>query len=296
MGQGDKILDLSGTAPTLLQFLQNPHWADKMPAIKDALKNADIPLSSVDLQACIPNPPSMRDGYAFRQHVESARKGRGLPMIPEFDEFPVFYYTNHTATIGPGPVYVQPKALENLDFELESAIVIGKTGINISAKDADQYIFGYTIMNDFSARKLQTEEMKMSLGPAKGKDFATALGAWLVTPDELEAFKESSPTGNRYKLDMTCDINGVNISKGNMKDMNWSFAQIIERISYGTYIYPGDVIGSGTVGTGCFMELNLSGITKQWLKPGDKVVLKISGLGELTNTIVEGTPPPRVQW
>jgi fumarylacetoacetate (FAA) hydrolase len=138
--------------------------------------------------------------------------------------------------------------------------------------------------------------MKMSLGPAKGKDFATALGAWLVTPDELEAFKESSPTGNRYKLDMTCDINGVNISKGNMKDMNWSFAQIIERISYGTYIYPGDVIGSGTVGTGCFMELNLSGITKQWLKPGDKVVLIISGLGELTNTIVEGTPPPRVQW
>jgi len=296
MGDNGKVLDLSHKAPNLLSFLQSVNWDQQLDGIKNSLGSADLPLDSLNLVACLPNPPSMRDGYAFRQHVEAARRNRGVPMIPEFDEFPVFYYTNHTAVIGQGPCFVQSLAMEQLDFELEAAIVVGKAGINLKAENADSHIFGYTIMNDFSARKLQMEEMKMSLGPAKGKDFATALGPWLVTPDELDSHKIVSVSGNRYNLEMTCEINSLPISKGNMKDMNWSFAQILERVSYGTWIYPGDVIGSGTVGTGCFMELNGSGITKQWLKPGDKIVLKISGLGELHNSIVEGSPPQKLEW
>ena len=281
------ILDLSNLAPNLLAFLQNPEWPAKMSSIKDRISEATLPLASVKVLSCIPNPPSMRDGYAFRQHVEAARRNRGVPMIPEFDEFPTFYFTNHTATIGPGPCVVQKRHLDKLDFELESAIVVGREGMNVKAAEADKYIFGYTIMNDFSARAWQMEEMKMSLGPAKGKDFATALGPWLVTPDELEKFKRSGTSGDRYDLEMLAFVNGVQVSKGNMGDMHWTFAQILERVSYGTTIYPGDVIGSGTVGTGCFMELNGSGITKnQWLNSGDRVVLKIQALGELENNIV----------
>ena len=284
-GTNGKILDLSSHAPSLVDFLQNPSWPKLMTQIKSNLSTATLSPSDITPLACVPRPTSMRDGYAFRQHVEAARRNRGVPMIPEFDLFPTFYYTNHQAVIGPGLCPVQKLHLNQLDFELESAIVIGRKGMNIPASKADDYIFGYTIMNDFSARALQMEEMKMSLGPAKGKDFATALGTWLVTPDDLEAYKKPGPQGTRFSLEMLCEINGKPISKGNMADMNWTFAQIIERVSYGTYVYPGDVIGSGTVGTGCFMELNGSGITKQWLQPGDKVVLKITGLGELENTI-----------
>src|SRR5207302_1548794 len=124
------------------------------------------PLDGVALRAPIPRPPSMRDGYAFRQHVEAARRNRGVEMIPEFDEFPVFYFTNHQSVIGPGEMHVMPEHLKKLDFELEAAIVIGKEGRNIKAEEADEYIFGYMVMNDWSARALQIEEMKLSLGPA----------------------------------------------------------------------------------------------------------------------------------
>ena len=132
-----------------------------------------VPLADVTLASPLPRPPSMRDGYAFRQHVATARKNRGLEMIPEFDQFPVFYFTNHQAVIGPGDLHIQKLHTDKLDFELEAAIVLGKGGKNVRAEDADELIFGLTIMNDFSARTLQMEEMKLSLGPAKGKDFAT---------------------------------------------------------------------------------------------------------------------------
>ena len=145
-------------------------------------------------------------------------------------------------------------------------------------------------MNDWSARELQTQEMKMSLGPAKGKDFATSLGPYLVTKDELASKRIPSPNGDRYDLEMRAFLNGKQISKGNMKDMTWTFAQILERISYNLMIHPGEVIGSGTVGTGCFMELNVTGVTQNvWLKPGDDVVMEIDGLGRLENKIVEGS-------
>ncbi len=290
LGTNGKVLDLRSAAPSLLDFLRSD-WEKSLPKLQARVAEADLSLESLQVKACLPNPPSMRDGYAFRQHVEAARRNRGVEMIPEFDLFPIFYFTNHYAVTGPGPVSVPPRQLDQLDFELEAAIVVGKQGRNVKAKDADAHIFGYTIMNDWSARRVQMDEMKLSLGPAKGKDFATSLGAWLVTPDELAPFRRPSPEGDRYALEMSCDVNGQPISKGNLADMTWSFAQILERVSYGATIYPGDVIGSGTVGTGCFLELNGSKITNQWLKPGDKVVLRINGLGELENVIqVEDIP------
>lgn len=246
-----------------------------------------IAASEVTLLAPIPRPPSMRDGYAFRQHVETARRNRGLEMIPEFDQFPVFYFTNHQAVIGPGPLRVRPRHMERLDFELEAAIVVGREARDLTAENADEVIFGMTIMNDFSARALQMQEMLLSLGPAKGKDFATGLGPYLVTMDELTDRTVKTPKGNTFDLGMRAFVNGVQVSQGNVNDMTWTFAQILERASYGVTLYPGDVVGSGTCGTGCFLELNGSKITKdQWLVSGDSVVLEIDRLGRLENTVV----------
>jgi fumarylacetoacetate (FAA) hydrolase len=247
------------------------------------------------LLAPVPNPTSCRDGYAFRQHVQTARRNRGVEMIPEFDQYPVFYFTNHNTIFGEGEIRVEDDHLRQLDFELEAAIVIGKQGRNISAEEADSYIAGYMVMNDLSARVLQMEEMKLNLGPAKGKDFATSIGPWLVTPDELEQYKISTEFGNKYDLRMSAKHNGKQISDGNMKDMNWTFAEIIERASYGVRLFPGDVIGSGTVGTGCYLELNGTWALEAketgkdfkpiWLQDGDEIELEITGLGILKNNI-----------
>ena len=246
-----------------------------------------FPATAVRLLAPVPRPPSMRDGYAFRQHVEAARRNRGVAMIEEFDLFPVFYFTNHNAVTGPGLVDVRHLHLDRLDFELEAAIVIGKECRDVSAAEADACIAGYTVMNDWSARALQMEEMKLSLGPAKGKDFATSIGPWLVTRDELAAARIPGPQGERYDLAMTATVNGSEVSRGNLKDMTWTFAQIIERASYGVTLLPGDVIGSGTVGTGCFLELNGSKVFDPawWLKPDDEVVCEIGMLGRLENRV-----------
>ncbi|MEY3377810.1 MAG: hypothetical protein RLZZ328_918 [Bacteroidota bacterium] len=252
------------------------------------------PVQDYQLMAPVPHPTSCRDGYAFRQHVEAARRNRGVDMIQEFDQYPIFYFTNHNAIQGPGAIYCMPDHFQQLDFELEIAIVIGKEGKNIKAKDADEYIAGFTIMNDLSARKLQMEEMLLNLGPAKGKDFSTVIGPWLVTPDELKSHlvpAKKGHVGNNYDLSMKCWVNDQLVSEGNVKDMDWTFAEIIERCSYGVTIYPGDVIGSGTVGTGCFLELNGTGklkdanYTPQWLQPNDVVTMSIDGLGTLENTI-----------
>jgi len=248
-----------------------------------------------ELIAPVPHPTSCRDGYAFRQHVAAARRNRKVDMIAEFDQYPIFYFTNHNAIQGIGEIECMPDHFEKLDFELEAAIVIGKKGRNIKAAEADSYIAGYMIMNDMSARTLQIEEMLLNLGPAKGKDFSTVIGPWLVTPDELERYKvpaKEGHTGAAYNLKMNCSVNGVQVSTGNMADMDWTFAEIIERCAYGCDILPGDVIGSGTVGTGCFLELNGTGLLNdptyqtQWLKDGDLVEMDITGLGVLSNVIV----------
>ncbi len=261
--------------------------------IKSGKSNAKAEIF-FELLAPVPHPPSCRDGYAFRQHVAAARRNRRVDMIAEFDHYPIFYFTNHNAIQGPGDIECMPDHFQKLDFELEVAIVIGKKGRNIKASEADQYIAGYTIMNDMSARTLQMEEMLLNLGPAKGKDFSTIIGPWLVTPDELEPYKTSPKTGhigNSYDLKMKCWVNGVEVSSGSMADMDWTFAEIIERCAYGVDILPGDVIGSGTVGTGCFLELNGTALFNnpefkpQWLQPNDVIEMEITGLGHLSNTI-----------
>ncbi len=277
----------------IAQQVQDAFLSGKTNLIVDS--NETTPLAPV------PHPSSCRDAYAFRQHVATARRNRGLEMIPEFDQFPVFYFTNHNAIVGAGDLIVESDHLQKLDFELEVTAVIGKRGKNIEAKHADDYIVGLTIMNDFSARTLQMEEMKLNLGPAKGKDFATAIGPWLVTIEELEEFKIETPAGNKYDLHMTAHHNGTLVSDGNTNDINWTFAEIIERVSYGVEIFPGDLIGSGTVGTGCYLELNGTNALKAketgesfeptWLEAGDTIDLEITGLGKLSNRIVAAEPP-----
>jgi fumarylacetoacetate (FAA) hydrolase len=253
------------------------------------------PYDNAVILAPVPRPTSCRDGYAFRQHVAAARRNRKVDMIAEFDQYPIFYFTNHNAIQGPGEIRCMPDHFQKLDFELESSIVLCKKGRNIKAEEADKYIAGYMIMNDMSARTLQMEEMLLNLGPAKGKDFSTVIGPMLVTPDELEPYKipaKPGHVGNNYNLQMRCWVNGKLVSEGNTGDMDWTYAEIIERCAYGVDILPGDVIGSGTVGTGCFLELNGTGLLNdpnyqpQWLQPGDVVEMEIDGLGHLKNTIV----------
>lgn len=265
--------------------------------VNNGIKKGDIVAREevfFEIMAPVPHPTSCRDGYAFRQHVAAARRNRGVEMIKEFDSYPIFYFTNHNAVQGPGEIECMPDHFEKLDFELEVAAVIGKKGRNIKASEADSYIAGYCIMNDMSARTLQMEEMLLNLGPAKGKDFSTVIGPWLVTPDELEEYLVSAKenhTGKNYKLEMKCWVNGTEVSSGNVADMDWTFAEIIERCAYGVDVLPGDVIGSGTVGTGCFLELNGTGLLNdknfkpQWLQDGDVVEMEITGLGRLSNTI-----------
>ncbi|RYZ61953.1 MAG: fumarylacetoacetate hydrolase family protein [Chitinophagaceae bacterium] len=287
---------------TMSMFLA--YWEDSFPVVQNGVpmieeerigRGKGIPVESVQLLAPVPFPTSCRDAYAFRQHVAAARRNRMVDMIPEFDQYPIFYFTNHHSIKGPGNVTCMPDHFEKLDFELEAAIVICKHGRNIKAEDAEEFIGGLMIMNDLSARRLQMEEMLLNLGPAKGKDFATTVGPWLVTLDELEEFAvpaKEGHTGRNWNLKMTCKVNGLQVSEGNLGDMDWTFAEIIERASYGVDLFPGDIIGSGTVGTGCFLELNGTGklddpgYTEQWLQAGDVVEMEIDGLGTLSNTIV----------
>lgn len=239
-------------------------------------------IADIRLKAPLPVPKSFRDFYAFEEHVKTARENRGLEMIPEWYEIPVFYFSNHLAIKGPEEEIIKPEESDWLDYELEVACVIGKEGRNIPAAEADKYIFGYCILNDWSARDLQRKEMKVGLGPAKGKDFATSIGPWIVTKDELEPLK----AGKGFNLAMKARVNGVLLSEGNMKDIYYSFAEMIEQASKGVTLYPGEIIGSGTVGTGCILELGPK--VHRWLKPGDRVELEIEKLGVLKNTIKEG--------
>jgi len=288
--------------PSMAMFLN--YWDDYFPVaqnaeqrIKSGLKG-NVYGSALEenlLLAPIPYPTSCRDAYAFRQHVAAARHNRKVEMIPEFDQYPIFYFTNHNSIQGPGNIVCMPDHFQKLDFELEAAIVICKPCKNITATEADEYIGGLMIMNDMSARTLQTEEMLLNLGPAKGKDFATVIGPMLVTLDELEEYEvpcQENHTGKAWNIAMKCSVNGLPVSEGNLRDMTWTFAEIIERCSYGVQLFAGDVIGSGTVGTGCFLELNGTGklnnpdYREQWLQEGDVVEMEIDGLSKIINTIV----------
>jgi fumarylacetoacetate (FAA) hydrolase len=294
--KGKNIFPLNDccNAKTIIELISNENWQEEATNYINREDAQTLNLSEVHVLSPIPKPTSFRDAYAFRQHVSTSRKNRGVEMIPEFDEFPVFYFSNHNAIFANNEdLELMPDHFHRLDYELEFAIVIGKGGKNISSKEADKHIAGFCILNDLSARRLQMEEMKLNLGPAKGKDFANVLGPYLVTPDELENKSIHTPFGKKYDLNMKCFVNGELLSEGNAKDMNWTFAEIIERASYGVELFPGDVIGSGTVGTGCLLELNGTGkrenpnYIERWLNEGDEIKMQIEGLGEITNRITK---------
>jgi len=230
-------------------------------------------------------PHTLRDGYAFEQHVKTANKNRGREVPEEWYQFPVFYFTNPNAIFGHDDEIPYPPYTKAMDYELEVAVVIGKAGINIKPEEAEQYIFGYTIFNDWSARDVQRKEMAVGLGPAKGKDFASAFGPVIVTREALADRAVGRP--GVFDLSMVARVNGVEMSRGNFKDMHWSFGEIIARASESVMLYPGDVIGSGTVGTGCLLELTK--FQGPWLQPGDVVELEIEKIGVLRNKIGIGS-------
>jgi fumarylacetoacetate (FAA) hydrolase len=239
------------------------------------------PLTAVTLYPPLPRPMSLRDFYAFEGHVRAANAQRGRPVPAEWYAAPVFYFSNPNAIYGPGETITPPAASQKLDYELEVACIIGRPGINIPAAAAESYIFGYTILNDWSARDLQAVEMRVGLGPAKGKDFATSLGPWIVTPDELADYHAGRP--GVFHLRMKARVNGELRSHGRWSDLHFSFGEMIAQASADAYLLPGDVLGSGTVGSGCLLELTEG--QGPWLAPGDLVELEIEQLGTLTNRV-----------
>lgn len=264
---------------TLIDILGSP---DALTSAERSARTAPsevLPLADVHLHAPVPVPPSVRDFMAFEEHVVTSTKALGLEVDPLWYEIPVFYFTNPAAIRGPyDDVPVAPGSAA-WDFELEIAAVIGTPGSDIAASDAERHIAGYTVLVDWSARDLQEREMRLHLGPAKGKDTATSLGPVLVTPDELEQYRD----GNAYDLAMTAAVNGKPYSEGNFSTIHWSFGALLEHASRGTELRTGDVIGSGTVGTGCILELSRThGLDAYpWLVPGDEVTLSIEHIGEI---------------
>jgi fumarylacetoacetate (FAA) hydrolase len=317
---GDTVIDLAAAAPLVFEEIGEERWelldilrgapdgagidgaVEIASAVLDQLGAEDIeefielsagrgtiaiggvelllPLDEVRLLAPIPRPPSLRDFYAFEQHVAASMRNRGRSVPPAWYDIPVFYFGNHAAIYGPDDDIPLPRT-RALDYELEVACVIGRAGRDILEEDAEEYIAGFMIMNDWSARDLQREEMSVGLGPAKGKDFATSLGPWLVTPDELLPFALGD---GRHDLVMTALVNGEERSRGNLRDLFHPFARMIARASQDANLYPGDVIGSGTVGTGCLLEL--TGGDGPWLDHGDVVELIVEDLGTLRNRVV----------
>jgi 2-keto-4-pentenoate hydratase/2-oxohepta-3-ene-1,7-dioic acid hydratase in catechol pathway len=243
-----------------------------------------VALRDVRLRAPLPTPPTIRDFYAFEKHVRTARQRRGLEMIPEWYEFPVFYFSNPYATRGPDDDVAIPADCTEMDYELEVAAVVGRSGSDLDAADAEKHVVGYTVMNDWSARDLQRREMKLSMGPVKGKDFATSLGPALVTVDEIEPYRKDKA----FDLQMVARVNGEEWSRASLAEIHWSFGDMIAWASRGTRVEAGDVIGSGTCGSGCILELSLVHGTERypWLKAGDVVELEVEHLGVLRNTVV----------
>src|ERR1700694_5738803 len=266
--------------PTLLELLRDPRGlANAREAEGEAFASEEVQLLSP-----IPEPPSVRDFYAFEQHVKAARAQRGLDMIPEWYEIPTFYFTNNSEIYGHNQPIPYPVGSNELDIELEIACVIGRDGKDIPLEEAASYIAGYTIMNDWSARDFQRKDMKLNLGPGKGKDFATSLGPWLVTPDELAACRTGYGATERYDMTMLARVDGKEISRGNFKDIYYSFPQMIAWASRNARLRVGDVLGSGTVGTGCLLEIGTE--VHPWSQRDEVIELEIEGIGVLRNRIV----------
>jgi 2-keto-4-pentenoate hydratase/2-oxohepta-3-ene-1,7-dioic acid hydratase in catechol pathway len=251
---------------------------------------AELPLSEARLLAPV-LPPTMRDFSVFEQHIEGVIKDANpdATVPPVWYESPFCYFTNPNAVTGPGDEIPVPPGCRRLDLELEVAAVIGSAGRNLTPGEAGDQIAGYTIFNDWSARDLQMAEMRLGLGMCKGKDFANTLGPWIVTPDELEPYRD----GDRLDLELRAEVNGSALGTDTLANMAWSFPELVSYASRGTWVLPGDVLGSGTCGNGCLLELwgRRGRDLHPPLAPGDVVSLHVQGIGTLTNTVVAGVEP-----
>lgn len=275
MALGARLIDFLGDDGSVLQA-----------AGEESLRapSSVLPLSSVRLRPPIPNPPSIRDFACFREHIEVSMRNIGAPLREDWFDVPVFYFTSPNNLFGDGDVVRVPGDTRQMDYELEVCAIIGRGGMDITPQDAAAHIAGYTIFNDWSARDLQAAEMRrMPIGPGKGKDASTSIGPFLVTPDELMDCRAESG----FDLRMTASVNGTPHGAGNWSSIGWSMAEMIAFASRSSPLVPGDVIGSGTVGTGCILELSGTHGAERfpWLKDGDEVVLEVERLGTLRNTV-----------
>ena len=256
-----------------------------------ALDSPAVPLAAVRLLPPLA-APTVRDFVAFEEHVDGLTSGQ---IAPEWYQAPTFYFTNPYALLGAHDDVPVPPGSQMLDFELEVAVVVGRDGASLSPEQAREHVFGYTVLNDWSARDLQRREMKVMLGPAKGKDSATTLGPWLVTADELEPYRDAD---GFLGLDLRAHVNGELIGQDLLSNMGWPFEELISYASRGTEVRAGDVLGSGTCGNGgCLAELwgRRGRVDPPPLRPGDVVELTVEGIGTVRNRVVEGLSLPPVR-
>jgi 2-keto-4-pentenoate hydratase/2-oxohepta-3-ene-1,7-dioic acid hydratase in catechol pathway len=281
---GSTVLDLVRAGlPTALEAGQR------------ALQEPAVPLRAARLRPPL-HPPTIRDFVAFEEHVEGvAASVGGAGVVAEWYEAPTFYFTNPYAVIGPCDDVPVPPGSRMLDFELEVAAVVGRDGASLTPEQARDHIFGFTILNDWSARDLQRREMKVSLGPAKGKDSATTLGPWLVTADELEPHRDAD---GFLALELRVSVNGTGVGQDLLSNMGWPFEELVSYASRGTWVRAGDVLGSGTCGNGgCLAELwgRRGRLDPPPLRPGDVVEMTVEGIGTIRNTVVPGAGLPPVR-
>jgi 2-keto-4-pentenoate hydratase/2-oxohepta-3-ene-1,7-dioic acid hydratase in catechol pathway len=253
---------------------------------------APIPLAEVRLLPPV-DPPAVRDFVTFEEHVEGIRRSvdRTAGVPDAWYDAPTFYFTNPRALIGAHDDVPVPPGCRVLDFELEVAVIVGRTGRDLTPEQARAHIAGYTLFNDWSARDIQSREMQVGLGPCKGKDTATTLGPYLVTPDELEPWRDAD---GLLGLALTAEINGEVVGRDLLSNMSWTFEDMVAYASRGAQVLPGDVLGSGTCGNGgCLAELwGVRGrMDPPPLVPGDTVTLTAEGIGTVSNTVVPGSPP-----
>jgi 2-keto-4-pentenoate hydratase/2-oxohepta-3-ene-1,7-dioic acid hydratase in catechol pathway len=261
-----------------------------------ALDGPAVPTESARLLPPL-DPPTVRDFVAFEEHVEGviASLGDGAGVVAEWYEAPTFYFTNPYALVGAHDDVPVPPGSQMFDFECEVAVVVGRDGASVTPEQAREHVFGYTILNDWSARDLQRREMKVQLGPAKGKDSATTLGPWLVTADELEPFRDVE---GFLALEMRVSVNDIQVGQDLLSNMGWPFEDLISYASRGTRVRAGDVLGSGTCGNGgCLAELwgRRGEQTPPPLQPGDVVEMTVEGIGTVRNRVVPGPTLPPVR-
>lgn len=239
-------------------------------------------MSQVEYLPPLPNPRSFRDFMGFAEHFENCKRLRGLQVPPKYYEFPVFYFSNHQGLRGSGEVVPAQPSSQNRDFEFEVGFVIGTGGKNIPAEKALDHIFGFTVINDWSARDLQLEEQTVGLGPAKGKDYATSMGPVLVTRDELMCHL-CPDDPSRFDLKTKLTLNGKVMRENNTKTILHTFGSMIQRASTDVELFAGDLFGSGTLGGGTLLEYTRE--EYPFLKPGDRIEMEVEGIGTLVSLV-----------